>query len=234
MVVDCPLDRSEVLGGRCAIASPGNQLSPNFFDAESTEVHGAEGVAAECAKMLEEFKSAADVKEALLCCADIRKRGADAEAARDGVVTAAVEFVISESALRVAELVGKLLVALCGADGYGADVVSSVMNKAAAALEDTAIDTPMAPKLMASMLAALIRERKMPAEALRTAAEACADPITRVDFAAAVVGALKGSPVAYADCKKLDLPSFLVGDDVSLDDLKKALAKAGAEDALAA
>ena len=47
MVVDCPLDRSEVLGDRCAIASPGNQLSPNFFDAESTEVHGAEGVAAE-------------------------------------------------------------------------------------------------------------------------------------------------------------------------------------------
>jgi len=47
VVVDCPLDRSEVLGGHCAIASPGNHLSPNFFDAESTEVHGAEGVAAE-------------------------------------------------------------------------------------------------------------------------------------------------------------------------------------------
>jgi hypothetical protein len=156
----------------------------------------AEEIPEQCSKLFAEYKSAADLKEALLCVLDLQKRAPDAAAATAQFCELVVQDVVDDSTERGAELMTKLL-AYCAEHGaVGAAPLSEALGKQLAQLDDLAIDVPMAPKLLGMVLGGLISAKALEPTFLRTGCEKVEDMLYRRDLAVAALLHIKtlGSP----------------------------------------
>ena len=130
-----------------------------------------------------------------------------------------VAHVIDVSTEKARDLIAKLLAACVKQCGVDAAAVSADLEEQIEALEDIAIDVPMAPKLLGTMLAQLIVEGALEATALATATlkiDEGAAP-TRRDLAAAAFKELKKNGkvglAEYVAKSGLDVKAALTGDE---------------------
>ena len=178
----------------------------------------AEKVEEKTKSLVREYMQVADLNEAVLCVKEIVAGAKDAQAL--GAMTKhMVAHVIDVSTEKARDLVAKLLAACVARCGVAAAAVSADLEEQIEALEDIAIDVPMAPKLLGVMLAQLIIEGALEATALATATlkiDEGATP-TRREFAAAVLKELKKngkSGLAEVVAKSgLDVVAALTGDE---------------------
>ena len=178
----------------------------------------AEKVEEKTKPLVSEYMQVADLKEAVLCVKEIVAGAEDARAL--GAMTKhMVAHVIDVSTEKARDLIAKLLAACVKQCGVDAAAVSADLEEQIEALEDIAIDVPMAPKLLGTMLAQLIVEGALEATALATATlkiDEGAAP-TRRDFAAAAFKELKKNGkvglAEYVAKSGLDVKAALTGDE---------------------
>jgi hypothetical protein len=165
----------------------------------------------QCAKLFEEYKSAADLKEALLCVEDIKKRAPDAAAAMELLCVLTVQNVVDDSTERGAEQMTKLLAYLAEHKAISAEPLTVGLGKQLAQLDDLAIDVPMAPKLLGMVLGGLIAAKALESAYLRTGCEKVEDMLYRRDLAVAALAHIKeaGSPPLLKLSVDVPLKDFL-------------------------
>jgi translation initiation factor 4G len=165
----------------------------------------------QCAKLFEEYKSAADLKEALLCVEDIKKRAPDAAAAVELLCVLTVQNVVDDSTERGAEQMTKLLAYLAEHKAIGAEPLAVGLGKQLAQLDDLAIDVPMAPKLLGMVLGGLVAAKALESAYLRTGCEKVEDMLYRRDLAVAALTHIKeaGSPPLLKLSVDVPLKDFL-------------------------
>ena len=171
----------------------------------------AEELPEQCSKLFAEYKSAADLKEALLCVQDIQKRAPEAAAATELVCVLAVQDVIDDSSDRCAEQMTKLLAYLAENGAVSAEALQAALGKQLAQLDDLAIDVPMAPKLLGTILGGLVASKAVEAAYLRTGCEKVEDMLYRRDLAVAALLHIKslGSPPLLKLTVDVPLKDFL-------------------------
>jgi len=197
----------------------------------STSSYTAEQVQQKIASLIDEYSTVGDVNEALMCVADVVARSSDADAARDAVAKALVDFVIDTSTPKAASAVGKLLAALHNRGGFATAVIEQAVGDVVAALDDVAIDVPMAPKLMAVVVAAVVASGAVALDFITAAGSGVEDVQFRREFAGACLSALRAEH-AFAGLVKgaLDLGDFAKSDDVGDDTVVEWLAKLSLDD----
>ena len=171
----------------------------------------AEEVPEQCAKLFEEYKSASDLKEALLCVQDIAKRAPDSAAAVELFCVLAVQDVVNDSTERAAEQMTKLLAYAAEHGAVSAAPLQAAVGKQLSQLDDLAIDVPMAPKLLGMVLGGLISAKALEAAYLRTGCELVEDMLYRRDLAVAALAHIKelGSPPLLKLSVDVPLKDFL-------------------------
>ena len=171
----------------------------------------AEELPEQCSKLFAEYKSAADLKEALLCVQDIQKRAPEAAAATELVCVLAVQDVIDDSSDRCAEQITKLLSYLAEHGAVSAEQLQAALGKQLVQLDDLAIDVPMAPKLLGNILGGLIGSKAVETAYLRDACLKVEDMLYRRDLAVAVLLHIKalGSPPLLKLTVDVPLKDFL-------------------------
>ena len=168
--------------------------------------------------LVNEYMQVADLNEAVLCVKEIVAGAKDANAL--GAMTKRmVAHVVDVSTEKARDLIAKLLAACVKRCGVSAEAVFADLLEQIEALEDIAIDVPMAPKLLGVMLAQLIIEGALEAATLNAATlkiDEGAVP-TRRDFAAAALKELKnngkGGLAEYVTKSGLDVAAALTGDE---------------------
>ena len=165
-----------------------------------------------------EYMQVADLKEATLCAKEIVEKAKDAEAAGEMTKTM-IAHVIDASSEKARDLIAKLLVACVKECGVDAAAVASDLDEQIGAIEDLAIDVPMAPKLLGVMVAQLIIEGVFEATYVASSAEKIDEGgmPTRRDYVAAVFKELKAkgkaSAADYAKQGGVDVAALLTGDE---------------------
>ena len=197
----------------------------------STSSYTAEQVQQKIASLIDEYSTVGDVNEALMCVADVVARSSDADAARDAVAKALVNFVIDTSTPKAASAVGKLLAALHNRGGFATAVVERAVGDVVAALDDVAIDVPMAPKLMAAVVAAVVASGAVALDFITAAGSGVEDVQFRRAFAGACLNALRVEH-KFAGLVKgaLNLGDFAKSEDVGDDTVVEWLAKLSLDD----
>jgi len=197
----------------------------------STSSYTAEQVQQKIASLIDEYSTVGDVNEALMCVADVVARSSDADAARDAVAKALVNFVIDTSTPKAASAVGKLLAALHNRGGFATAVVEQAVGDVVAALDDVAIDVPMAPKLMAAVVAAVVASGAVALDFITAAGSGVEDVQFRRAFAGACLNALRVEH-KFAGLVKgaLNLGDFAKSEDVGDDTVVEWLAKLSLDD----
>ena len=178
----------------------------------------AEKVEEKTKSLVNEYMQVADLNEAVLCVKEIVAGAKDANAL--GAMTKRmVAHVVDVSTEKARDLIAKLLAACVKRCGVSAEAVFADLLEQIEALEDIAIDVPMAPKLLGVMLAQLIIEGALEAATLNAATlkiDEGAVP-TRRDFAAAALRELKnngkGGLAEYVTKSGLDVAAALTGDE---------------------
>ena len=168
--------------------------------------------------LVNEYMQVADLNEAVLCVKEIVAGAKDANAL--GAMTKRmVAHVVDVSTEKARDLIAQLLAACVKRCGVSAEAVFAHLSEQIEALEDIAIDVPMAPKLLGVMLARLIIEGALEAATLNAATlkiDEGAVP-TRRDFAAAALRELKnngkGGLAEYVTKSGLDVAAALTGDE---------------------
>jgi translation initiation factor 4G len=171
----------------------------------------AEEVPEQCTKLFAEYKSAADLKEGLLCVQDIQKRAPDGAAAVAQFCTMAVQDVVDDSTERGAEQMTKLL-AYCAEHGaVSGEQLMQALGDQLAQLDDVAIDVPMAPKLLGMVLGGLLSAKALEPSFLRAGCEKVEDMLYRRDLAVASLLCIKdlGSPPLLKLSVDVPLKDFL-------------------------
>ena len=190
-----------------AVAAPAAPVEKKKAAAKLT----AEEVPEQCAKLFEEYKSASDLKEALLCVQDIAKRAPDSAAAVELFCVLAVQDVVNDSTERAAEQMTKLLAYAAEHGAVSAAPLQAAVGKQLSQLDDLAIDVPMAPKLLGMVLGGLISAKALEAAYLRTGCELMEDMLYRRDLAVAALAHIKelGSPPLLKLSVDVPLKDFL-------------------------
>ena len=168
--------------------------------------------------LVNEYMQVADLNEAVLCVKEIVAGAKDANAL--GAMTKRmVAHVVDVSTEKARDSIAQLLAACVKRCGVSAEAVFAHLSEQIEALEDIAIDVPMAPKLLGVMLAQLIIEGALEAATLNAATlkiDEGAVP-TRRDFAAAALRELKnngkGGLAEYVTKSGLDVAAALTGDE---------------------
>ena len=202
-----------------SVPSGGRKPAPRLSEAEVEEQIG---------KLFAEYQVGTDVGEALLCVRDIQARAPDAGGATARVCARAVELVIGESSERLAEAAAKLLAHLASTGAAPVTAVEAALAAQLGSLEDTALDVPMAPKLMGILVAGLLCASQLPPPYLRTSAELVGDMFCRRDFVVATLVAVEavGKPPVTQLVASVGSPlaSFLVDADADAPSLAKEFA----------
>ena len=178
----------------------------------------AEKVEEKTKSLVNEYMQVADLNEAVLCVKEIVAGAKDANAL--GAMTKRmVAHVVDVSTEKARDSIAQLLAACVKRCGVSAEAVFAHLSEQIEALEDIAIDVPMAPKLLGVMLARLIIEGALEAATLNAATlkiDEGAVP-TRRDFAAAALKELKnngkGGLAEYVTKSGLDVAAALTGDE---------------------
>jgi len=192
----------------------------------------------EVKKMLQEYMSVADVKEGLLCVQEAEPRTPDPAAFRVTVVRLCVAHVLDASTEKAAGLVSKLLLHLAAEGGYSQEAVAEGLKEHTGALDDLAIDIPMAPKLLASIAGALLAAAAVPASFLADGCEGQEDAMYKREYVVAAIKALQADAKAPPVKKLLQdggvvLTELLAGDPEFDEPADKFLKGKGLGDLLA-
>ena len=207
---------------RAAAALLGPAVAAGASDGADAKPTGgsydAEKVKEKTMSAVNEYMQVADLKEATLCAKEIVEKAKDAEAAGEMTKTM-IAHVIDASSEKARDLIAKLLVACVKECGVDAATVASDLDEQIGALEDLAIDVPMAPKLLGVMVAQLIIEGVFEATYVASSAEKIDEGgmPTRRDYVAAVFKELKAkgkaSAADYAKQGGVDVAALLTGDE---------------------
>ena len=185
-------------------------------------------------KLFAEYKSAADLKEALLVVQDLQARAPDAGSATALLCAAVVQDVVDDSTERGAELMTKLLAYLAEHKAVAAAALQQALARQLENLEDLAIDVPMAPKLLGALLGGLLSAKALETAYLRSACELVEDMFCRRDLAVATLLAIQklGSPPLLKLTVDVPLKDFLTSASVgtALHSNPLSLSAAGEDD----
>jgi translation initiation factor 4G len=203
---------------QAALVGPATPATSSEPAAAATGAMDAEKVEEKTKSLVNEYMQVADLKEAVLCVKEIVAGAKDANALA-AMTKHMVAYVVDVSTEKANDLMAKLLAACVKQCGVSADVVFADLENTIEALEDIAIDVPMAPKLLGVMLARLIIEGALEAGTLNAATlkiDEGAVP-TRRDFAAAALKELKKNGkvglAEYVTKSGLDVKAALTGDE---------------------
>jgi len=176
----------------------------------------AEKIDAMIDSMIDEYTNVGDVKEAVLCVKEIQKEAKDSAAAITSCASKLVSHVVDLSQEKARDLVIALLAAMVHDCDVPDVVISTALGEPVMALDDIAIDVPMAPKLLGVMTARLVSANALDAAFIKTSAQEIEDVLYRREFAAAAFKELnaegaKGAK-ATVDAAGIDVAKLLGGD----------------------
>jgi translation initiation factor 4G len=203
---------------QAALVGPATPATSSEPVAAATGAMDAEKVEEKTKSLVNEYMQVADLKEAVLCVKEIVAGAKDANALA-AMTKHMVAYVVDVSTEKANDLMAKLLAACVKQCGVSSETVFADLENTIEALEDIAIDVPMAPKLLGVMLARLIIEGALEAGTLNAATlkiDEGAVP-TRRDFAAAALKELKKNGkvglAEYVTKSGLDVAAALTGDE---------------------
>lgn len=178
----------------------------------STSDYTEEQVEQKIKSFIDEYATVGDVSEALLCIADLVARTPDGEATKGEIAKSLVDYVVNVSTAKAAELVGKLLAACNAQGGFSTSTIEAAVGDVVAMMDDIAIDVPMAPKLMAKVVAAVVGANAVALDFITAAGGCIEDVMYRREFAGACLVELKSA--AYPGLKPgaLNLGEFAAGE----------------------
>lgn len=192
----------------------------------------AEKVEEKTKSLITEYMQVCDIKEAVLCVKEIVAGAKNAQAL--AVMTKhVVAHVVDVSTEKATQLLTKLLIACVKECGVDSAVVQSDLDEQIEALEDIAIDVPMAPKLLGGMLAQMVIEGAFDVTSISSSIAKIDEGgmPTRRDFAAAVLKELKAKGKMgvkeYVEKSGLDVTQALTGDEKFDGPLGAFLEKSG-------
>jgi len=220
------------LAGPAASAETTDTEEPIVAAAAASGLFDAEKVEEKTKSLITEYMQVCDLKEAVLCVKEIMAGAKDAECLAAMTATI-VAHVVEVSTEKATGLLTKLLVACVKECGVVSGAVQGDLDQQIEALEDIAIDVPMAPKLLGGMLAQLVIEGALDVTALGSSickVDEGGMP-TRRDFAVATLKELKAKgkmPLAkYVEQSGFDVKAALTGDEKMDGPLGEFLEKSG-------
>ena len=192
-----------------------------------------EKVEEKCKSAVNEFMQVADVKEAVLSVREILEKAKNAASALDAVLSAFVTHVVDSSNEKHRDLCAKLFVQLRKESDLAVSesALADAVGEPVAGLDDIAIDTPMAPKLLGGLVAALIIDDALAATFIADSAVGVEDTMYRREYVAAIFKELKArgkkGAAAYAADGGVDVAGLLAGDPEFDSPLAEFLEKSG-------
>ena len=192
-----------------------------------------EKVEEKCKSAVNEFVQVADVKEAVLSVREILEKAKNAAFALDAVLSAFVTHVVDSSNEKHRDLCAKLFVQLRKESDLAVSesALADAVGEPVAGLDDIAIDTPMAPKLLGGLVAALIIDDALAATFIADSAVGVEDTMYRREYVAAIFKELKArgkkGAAAYAADGGVDVAGLLAGDPEFDSPLAEFLEKSG-------
>ena len=178
----------------------------------STSDYTEEQVEQKIKSFIDEYATVGDVSEALLCVADLVARTPDGEATKGEIAKSLVDYVVNVSTAKAAELVGELLAACNARGGFSTSTIEAAVGDVVAMMDDIAIDVPMAPKLMAKVVAAVVNANAVALDFI-TAAGGCVEDVSyRREFAGACLVELKSAGYPGLKPGALNLGEFAAGE----------------------
>jgi len=178
----------------------------------STSSYDAEEVDQKIKSLVDEYAAAGDVAEALLCVKDLIARTPDAEATKSAIAKALVDYVINVSSAKIADSVGVLLAACFTAAGFETSTLEIAIGDVVSMLDDVAIDVPMAPKLLAKVVAKVVAANAVALDFITAAGSGIEDVGFRREFCGAALVELKSSHFKGLVPGALDLQAFAAGE----------------------
>jgi translation initiation factor 4G len=152
----------------------------------------------------------------LACVADLIARTVDGEATKSAITKALVDYVVDASNVKIAQSIGVLLAALYQRAAFETSTLEAAIGDLVSSLDDVAIDVPMAPRLLASVVAAVVAARAVALDFITAAGSGIEDVTLRRQFAADALCELNAQGFINSDsASALDLQSFAKG---SIDD----------------
>ena len=191
----------------------------------STSKYSAEQAEKKIASFIDEYAVVGDVGEALLCVADLVARAEDGDATKDAIAKALVDYVVNTSTAKAADLVGKLFAELFARGGFATSVIEQAVGDVVAMLDDVAIDVPMAPKLLAVVVARVVAGGAVALDFMTAAGSGIEDVGYRRDFAGAALLELRRANFAGLTPGALDLKEFARTEDPDEDTVIEWLGK---------
>lgn len=191
----------------------------------STSKYSAEQAEKKIASFIDEYAVVGDVGEALLCVADLVARTEDGDATKDEIAKALVDYVVNTSTAKAADLVGKLFAELFARGGFATSVIEQAVGDVVAMLDDVAIDVPMAPKLLAVVVARVVAGGAVALDFMTAAGSGIEDVGYRRDFAGAALLELRQANFAGLTPGALDLKEFARTEDPDEDTVIEWLGK---------
>ena len=178
----------------------------------STSDYTEEQVEQKIKSFIDEYATVGDVSEALLCIADLVARTPDGEATKGEIAKSLVDYVVNVSTAKAAELVGKLLAACNAQGGFSTSTIEAAVGDVVAMMDDIAIDVPMAPKLMAKVVAAVVGANAVALDFITAAGGCIEDVMYRREFAGACLVELKSAGYPGLKPGALNLGAFAAGE----------------------
>ena len=178
----------------------------------STSHYTEEQVEQKIKSFIDEYATVGDVSEALLCIADLVARTPDGEATKGEIAKSLVDYVVNVSTAKAAELVGKLLAACNAQGGFSTSAIEAAVGDVVAMMDDIAIDVPMAPKLMAKVVAAVVGANAVALDFITAAGGCIEDVMYRREFAGACLVELKSAGYPGLKPGALNLGEFAAGE----------------------
>jgi len=178
----------------------------------SSSSYDAEQVEQKINSFIDEYATVGDISEALLCIADLIARTPDKGETKNAIAKALVDYVVNVSSAKIADAIGKLLAACFTSGGFETSTLEMAIGDVVSMLDDVAIDVPMAPKLLAKVVAKVVAANAVALDFITAAGSGIEDVMYRREFCGAALVELK--EVKYAGLKPgaLDLHGFAAGE----------------------
>ena len=196
----------------------------------STSKYSPEQLEKKIASFIDEYAVVGDVGEALLCVADLVSRAEDGEATKGEIAKSLVDHVVNASTSKSADLVGTLFAELFARGGFTTSVIEQAVGDVVAVLDDVAIDVPMAPKLLAVVVARIVAGGAVALDFTTAAGSGIEDVGYRRDFAGAALTELRRVDFAGLRPGALNLKEFARADDRDEDTVTEWLGKLNLSD----
>ena len=178
----------------------------------SSSAYDAEQVEQKINSFIDEYATVGDISEALLCIADLIARTPDKEETKNAIAKALVDYVVNVSNAKIADAVGKLLAACFTSGGFDTSTLEMSIGDVVSMLDDVAIDVPMAPKLLAKVVAKVVAANAVALDFITAAGSGIEDVMYRREFCGAALVELKESNYPGLKPGALDLHGFAAGE----------------------